>query len=135
WSCVVNVDVATCGALPASACCQSVQFRWRMGAVDPPPLQTKTPGAGWRVDTINLVGCTGPSADLQITVSDGKSAAVAGAQNTYTILVSNSGLSYVSGAIVKDTFPSIFTGVTYSATEIGGATGFTVSGSGNIQNT
>src|SRR5205807_684508 len=76
-----------------------------------------------------------PSADLHVTVSDGKSAAVAGAQNTYTIVVSNAGPSYVSGAVVKDTFPSIFTGVTFSATETGGATGFTVSGSGNIKDT
>ena len=76
-----------------------------------------------------------PSADLHLTVSDGKSAAVAGANNIYTIVVSNAGPSYVTGAVVKDTFPSTFTGVTFSATEAGGATGFTVSGSGNIKNT
>jgi uncharacterized repeat protein (TIGR01451 family) len=70
-----------------------------------------------------------------LTVSDGKSAAVAGANNIYTIVVSNAGPSYVTGAVVKDTFPSTFTGVTFSATEMGGATGFTVSGSGNIKNT
>src|SRR5881394_2715685 len=75
------------------------------------------------------------AADLQITVNDGKSAAVAGAQNTYTIVVSNSGPSYVTGAVVKDTFPSIFTGVTFSATETGGAYGFTSTSSGNIKNT
>ena len=50
-------------------------------------------------------------------------------------MVSNAGPSYVSGAVVKDTFPSTFTGVSFSATETGGATGFTVSGSGNINNT
>ena len=44
-----------------------------------------------------------PSADLQVTVSDGKSAAVAGVQNTYTIVVTNAGPSYVTGAVVKDT--------------------------------
>jgi uncharacterized repeat protein (TIGR01451 family) len=76
-----------------------------------------------------------PSADLHLTVSDGKSAAVAGANNIYTIVVSNAGPSYVTGAVVKDTFPSTFTGVTFSATETGGATGFTVTGSGNIKNT
>ncbi len=76
-----------------------------------------------------------PSADLHVTVSDGKTAAVAGAKNTYTIVVSNAGPSYVSGGVVKDTFPSIFTGVTFSATQIGGAYGFPVSGSGNINNT
>jgi len=76
-----------------------------------------------------------PSADLHVTVSDGKTAAVAGAKNTYTIVVSNAGPSYVTGAVVKDTFPSTFTGVTFSATQIGGAYGFTVTGSGNINNT
>src|SRR5204863_8799489 len=76
-----------------------------------------------------------PSADLHVTVNDGKSAAVAGAKNTYTIVVSNAGPSYVTGAVVKDTFPSIFTGVTFSATETGGAYGFTITGSGNIKNT
>jgi uncharacterized repeat protein (TIGR01451 family) len=76
-----------------------------------------------------------PSADLQITVNDGKSAAVAGARNSYTIAVVNAGPSYVTGAVVKDTFPSIFTGVTYTATETGGAYGFTGTGTGNINNT
>lgn len=77
----------------------------------------------------------GTSADLQVTVSDGKTSAIAGAQNTYTIVVTNTGPGYVSGAVIKDTFPSIFTGVTYSATETGGAFGYTVSGSGNINDT
>jgi uncharacterized repeat protein (TIGR01451 family) len=76
-----------------------------------------------------------PSADLHVTVNDGKSAAVAGATNAYTIIVSNGGPSYVTGAVVKDTFPPTFTGVTFRATEAGGATGFTVTGSGNIKNT
>ena len=75
------------------------------------------------------------TADLQVTVSDGKSAAVAGANNIYTIVVSNAGPVYVSGAVVKDTFPSTFSAVTFRATESGGATGFTVTGSGNIKNT
>jgi uncharacterized repeat protein (TIGR01451 family) len=70
-----------------------------------------------------------------VIVNDGKSAAVAGAKNTYTIVVGNGGPSYVTGAAVKDTFPSTFTGVTFSATQTGGASGFTVSGSGNIKNT
>ena len=134
WSSNTNGYVTTIVNLPASAGGQSVQFRWRMGAVDPPPLQTKTPGAGWHIDTINLVGCTGPSTDLQITVSDGKSAAIAGAQNTYTIVIKNNGPSYVTGAVVKDTFPASFSGVTYTATETGGASGYTVSGTGNINN-
>jgi uncharacterized repeat protein (TIGR01451 family) len=76
-----------------------------------------------------------PSADLQVTVSDGKSAAVAGVQNTYTIVVTNAGPSYVTGVVVKDTFPPTLRGVTFTATQTGGATGFSLSGSGNINNT
>jgi hypothetical protein len=49
--------------------------------------------------------------------------------------VTNAGPSKVIGAVINDTFPSIFTGVTYTATQSGGASGFTASGSGNITNT
>jgi uncharacterized repeat protein (TIGR01451 family) len=76
-----------------------------------------------------------PSADLQVTVNDGKTAAVAGGTNTYTIVVSNDGPSYVTGAVLKDTFPTTLTGITFTATQTGGATGFPLSGSGNINNT
>jgi len=74
-------------------------------------------------------------ADLKITVSDGKSSAVPGSKNTYTIVVTNAGPSDVSGAMIQDTFPTSFTGVTFTATQNGGAIGFTASGSGNINDT
>src|SRR5207237_8008254 len=73
-------------------------------------------------------------ADLKVTVNDGKTAAVAGQNNTYTIAVTNIGPSNVSGAVINDSFPSTFNGVTYTATQTGGASGFTASGSGNINN-
>jgi uncharacterized repeat protein (TIGR01451 family) len=68
-------------------------------------------------------------------VNDGKATAVAGTQDTYTIVVTNVGPSKVTGAVIHDTFPGTFTGVTYTATQSGGASGFTVSGSGNISDT
>jgi len=74
-------------------------------------------------------------ADLKITVTDGKSSVVAGQKNNYTISVSNSGPSNVTGAVVMDNFPSTFTGVTFTATQTGGASGFTPSGSGSINDT
>ena len=40
-----------------------------------------------------------------------------------------------TSVIIHDAFPSIFTGVTYTTTQSGGATGFAASGSGNINNT
>jgi uncharacterized repeat protein (TIGR01451 family) len=75
------------------------------------------------------------TADLKITVNDGKTTAVPGAQDTYTIVVTNSGPSNVGGVAIRDTFPSIFTGITHTATQTGGASGFTASGSGNINDT
>ncbi|MCU1448756.1 MAG: hypothetical protein JWP02_926, partial [Acidimicrobiales bacterium] len=73
-----------------------------------------------------------PQADLRITKTDGKTSAIPGTQDTYTIVVSNNGPSNVTGASVTDTFPATFTGVTFTATQLGGATGFTANGSGNI---
>jgi uncharacterized repeat protein (TIGR01451 family) len=74
-------------------------------------------------------------ADLKVTVTDGKSTAVAGQQDTYTIVVTNPGPSNVTGGVVSDSFPNTFTGVTYTATQSGGATGFRATGSGNINDT
>jgi uncharacterized repeat protein (TIGR01451 family) len=49
---------------------------------------------------------TSPTADLKVTVSDGKTTIVAGAQSTYTITVTNTGPVAVTGASVTDTFPT-----------------------------
>lgn len=76
-----------------------------------------------------------PTADLKVTVTDGKTTVAAGSQSTYTITVTNAGPVAVTGASVIDTFPSIFAGVTFTATQSGGATGFAASGTGNINNT
>ena len=72
---------------------------------------------------------------MKVTITDGKTAAVAGSKDTYTIVVTNAGSSDVAGAVIGDTFPTIFTGVTFTATQTGGATGFTAAGSGNITDT
>jgi hypothetical protein len=45
------------------------------------------------------------------------------------------GPSDVTGALVSDTFPTSITGVTYTATQTGGASGFSASGSGNLNDT
>src|SRR5437016_9230693 len=72
-------------------------------------------------------------ADLNVTVTD--SGAIAGAKDTYTIVVANAGPSDVTGAVVADTFPALLTGVTFTASQNGGASGFTHSGTGNINDT
>jgi uncharacterized repeat protein (TIGR01451 family) len=75
-------------------------------------------------------------ADLKVKVTDRKTTVIAGRRNSYTIVVTNSfGPSDVSGAVVSDSFPNTFTGVTFTATESGGASGFTAAGTGNIYDT
>src|SRR5438128_2224082 len=86
-------------------------------ASTPPPTPTPTPT---------------PSADLRVTVTDIKDTVVAGTRNTYTVVVKNLGPNDVTGASVSDIFPDIFTEVTFTATQTGGASGFTASGTGNI---
>ncbi len=97
------------------------------------PSTTVTMSQAQTVTANFATGAT--SADLHISVTDGKTAAVAGALNTYTIVVGNTGPSFVTGAVVKDAFPATFSGVTFTTTQTGGATGFPLSGSGNINNT
>ena len=77
----------------------------------------------------------GPVADLQVTVTDGQASAVPGTPITYTIVVTNAGPSNVSGATVADTFPAALSGINYTASATGGATGFTANGSGNVNDT
>ena len=74
-------------------------------------------------------------ADLKVTVTDGKTAAIAGTKNTYTIVVTNGGPSNITSALIQDTFPASFDGVIFTASQIGAATGFTATGTGNINDT
>jgi len=74
-------------------------------------------------------------ADLKVTLTDGKTAAIAGTKDIYTIVVTNVGPSNITGAAIQDTFPAAFTGVTYTAIQSGGASGFSASGSGHINDT
>src|SRR5206468_1949402 len=75
------------------------------------------------------------SADLKVTVTDRKGSVVSGQSDTYTIVVTNNGLGRVTGAGVSDSFPAVFNGMTFTATQTGGASGFTASGNGNINDT
>jgi len=95
------------------------------GVIDP-NLDNNT---GSDTDTITLVG------NLQARVTDGTANVVPGRQYTYRISVSNSGPSDVRGAAIRDTFPYVFTGVSFTATQSGGASGFTANGTGDINDT
>ncbi|HET9913077.1 MAG TPA: hypothetical protein VFQ13_14375 [Anaerolineales bacterium] len=71
------------------------------------------------------------NANLQITKSDGTGTYVPGGTLTYTIVVSNTGPSSVTGATVTDTFPGQITGASWTCAITPGAS-CTASGSGNI---
>ena len=76
-----------------------------------------------------------PWADLAITKTHNETDVGPGDPITYTIIVTNSGPVNVTGASVSDTFPSELTGATYTASQTGGASGFTANGSGDINDT
>ena len=114
------LQLKTSGAIDALTLSTSANSKFVVNAATPTPTPSPTPS---------------PTADLKITVTDGKTTIAAGSRSTYTITVANAGPVAVTGASVIDTFPTIFTGVTFTATQSGGATGFTASGSGNIADT
>ena len=74
-------------------------------------------------------------ADLSITKTDGVTSVTAGGSTTYTIVVSNNGPSDVIGATVSDLLPAAVTSDAFTAVQSGGASGFSASGSGNINDT
>ncbi|MCY2989815.1 MAG: hypothetical protein NTY19_18375 [Planctomycetota bacterium] len=73
-------------------------------------------------------------ADLQIAKTNGVTTAVPGGPLSYTIVVTNGGPSPVTGAHIADLFPSL-SSVTWTAVASLGATGFTASGTGTINDT
>ena len=100
-------------------------------ATPPAGFNDPNPGNNTATDTDSIT----VKADLKVTVTDGKTAAVPGTKDTYTIIVTNAGPSNIAGAVIQDHFPSTFTGVTFTATQSGGATGFTSRGSGDVSQT
>jgi uncharacterized repeat protein (TIGR01451 family) len=66
-----------------------------------------------------------------ITKTDGQATEVPGTTVAYTITLSNTGPA-AAGIPVTDTPPGILSGVAYTATATGGATGFTASGATQI---
>jgi uncharacterized repeat protein (TIGR01451 family) len=79
-------------------------------------------------DTITLT----PQVDLQVTNTDNANGqAVAGTPITYTITVTNTGPSAVTGATITDNFSANLSGVKFTVVQSGGATGAT-KGQGSI---
>ncbi|MGE4073842.1 MAG: hypothetical protein AB7E72_21940 [Lysobacterales bacterium] len=76
-----------------------------------------------------------PQSDLSITKTDGQASAIPGTPIAYTITVQASGPSDIPGVQVADNFPAALSGVSYTATATGGASGFTAAGNGSIADT
>ncbi|MFI6644265.1 hypothetical protein [Streptomyces sp. NPDC050504] len=72
---------------------------------------------------------------LSITKTPASGTYVPGAQVTYTVTVNNSGPAPAIGAAVRDTFPSSFSGVTWTCAASSGSACGQASGSGNIDTT
>ena len=89
------------------------------------------PGNNSATDTDTVV----PMVDLSVTKTDGQTSVSAGQTVTYTIVASNVGATAVNGAVLTDSFPAGLTGVSWTSTASGGATGNTASSSGNINET
>jgi uncharacterized repeat protein (TIGR01451 family) len=79
----------------------------------------------------DVIAAATAQADLSITKSSGGTSVTAGDTVTYTIVVTNNGPTAVTGATVTDTLASSLTGVSFTATQNGGASGAT-SGTGNL---
>jgi uncharacterized repeat protein (TIGR01451 family) len=85
-------------------------------------------GNNTAIDTDNATA----SANLSVTKTDGVTSVTPGQTTTYTIVVTNNGPSFVTGATVTDALPVAITSATWTATYTGtGSTG-PASGTGNI---
>jgi uncharacterized repeat protein (TIGR01451 family) len=73
------------------------------------------PGNNTASDTDTLT----PQADLAVTTSDGKTSAVPGTSDTYTITVTNNGPSTVSSLTLTDTIPAALLNPTFGTPSAG----------------
>jgi uncharacterized repeat protein (TIGR01451 family) len=80
---------------------------------------------------------TPSSANLMVTKTDNTTneMAIPGKAIIYTITVTNVGSDDLTGATIADPFPTTLNGVTFTASQTGGASGFTANGTGNISDT
>ena len=92
-----------------------------------PGMTELSPLDNTATDTDNVT----PTADIRVTKSDGLNASVPGTPVSYTVTVSNSGPSNVTGVAVADTVPSALTNVSWSCSVVGAALCGSASGTGN----
>src|SRR4029079_17415829 len=73
-----------------------------------------------------------PVADLGVTKTDGSATYTPGGSTTYTIVVTNNGPSFVTGATVTDILPPAVTSAAWTAVYTGTGSSAPASGVGNI---
>ncbi len=101
-------------------------------AVSPPQTVTDTnPGNNTATDT-DMVSA---AADLAIVKTNNATSVVAGSQTTYSIVVTNSGPSAVTGARVVDALPSNLTNATWTCSASAGSSCVAANGTGSIDTT
>ena len=76
-----------------------------------------------------------PRVFLAVTKTDDKATYVPGQITTYTVVVTNSGPSFLTGGRLVDVFPASIVGPTWTASYIDAGSGGDTSGSGNINAT
>jgi uncharacterized repeat protein (TIGR01451 family) len=126
-----SVTYTVIGLLDAAAPAGDATLVNTVSATLPVGVSDPTPGVTQATDTDNVT----PQGDLSITKTDNISAAVPGTIVEYTIVVSNSGPSTATNAIVTDTVPAALTNVTWTCVAAAGSTCGAVSGSGNALST
>src|SRR4029077_19953034 len=89
---------------------------------------TVTPPAGTTDPNPNNNSATdtdrpAPVADLSVTKTDGSATYLPGGRTTYTIVVTNNGPSFVTGATVIDALPAAIVRATWTATYPGPGSG------------
>jgi uncharacterized repeat protein (TIGR01451 family) len=117
-----SVTYTVTGSIPSSAAAGPLSDTATLavpGSVNDPNSANNTATATSSITNV---------ADLQIVNHDGHTSVNAGATDTYTVVVTNAGPSDVTGANISDVFPSVFTNVSWSASN-------GHSGAGNVSDT
>lgn len=103
--------------------------------LDPAPLKTSTstPSITPTPGTPTLTPTpTAPSADISVSMNNGRSNSVPGTSVSYTIVVTNYGPAPVNNVQLVDPFPNIVQNVSWTCTASAGSACQTGNGSGNI---
>ena len=114
---------------PTESVAPGTTIRLKVGKAAPVPTTTVPP------TTLAPTTTAPPTADLSVTITDGKTTTSSGDSLVYTIVVKNVGPSGVTSAFVSDIMPSGLSGVSWNCAGTSGGACSTSNGVGNINNT